>query len=93
MSDTEQRTLLWQRLIPPSAPIHPNVNFNALAEYFEMSGGHIKNAVFRASIQAAMHHSDITHDLLWDADIHEYREMGHVIRDDVPKTKQIGYHR
>ncbi len=82
MPDLEQRIKLWKRLIPPAAPVHPNISFTALAEYFEMSGGHIKNAIFRAAIQAAMHNSDITHDLLWDAAIQEYREMGHVIRNE-----------
>ena len=46
-----------------------------------MSGGHIKNAVFRASIPAASEHTKITHDLLWDAALNEFREMGHIVRD------------
>ncbi|MBO4350705.1 MAG: ATP-binding protein, partial [Proteobacteria bacterium] len=82
MPDISQRIELWRRLIPPAAPLAQDVDFPALAEYFEMSGGHIKNADFRASIQAATKHSMITHDLLWEAALHEYREMGHVIRDE-----------
>lgn len=81
MPDKMQRIELWKRLVPPKAPISEDVSFDALAEYFEMSGGHIKNAVFRASIQAASRQTALTHDLLWGAALNEFREMGHVIRD------------
>ena len=46
-----------------------------------MSGGHIKNATFRACIQAASLHQRVTTDMLWDAAVLEFRSMGHVIRD------------
>ncbi|MBQ9396722.1 MAG: AAA family ATPase [Proteobacteria bacterium] len=81
MPDKMQRIELWKRLVPPKAPLADDVCFEALAERFEMSGGHIKNAVFRASIQAASEHTKITHDLLWDAALNEFREMGHIVRD------------
>ncbi len=82
MPDPMQRVELWERLIPKDAPRADDIDLHAIAHHFEMSGGHIKNAIFRASIRAASIHSPITHDMLWDAAVHEYRSMGHIIRDD-----------
>ena len=82
MPDPMQRVELWERLIPKDAPRADDIDLHAIAQHFEMSGGHIKNAIFRASIRAASIHSPITHDMLWDAAVHEYRSMGHIIRDD-----------
>lgn len=79
--DIDQRTTLWERLIPPGAPRSDDIDLYALASEFEMSGGHIKNAVFRASIQAVSTNRPIDHELLWNAAVHEYRSMGHIIRD------------
>jgi len=81
MPDTSERVDLWRRLIPANAPLAKDINFRAIASHFEMSGGHIKNAVFRAAIQAAAQHKPIDHDMLWDAALLVYREMGHVVRD------------
>ncbi|MBO4351347.1 MAG: ATP-binding protein [Proteobacteria bacterium] len=82
MPDAMQRAELWERLIPKDAPRADDIDLHAIAQHFEMSGGHIKNAIFRASISAASTHGPITHDMLWDAAVHEYRSMGHIIRDD-----------
>jgi ABC-type taurine transport system substrate-binding protein len=46
-----------------------------------MSGGHIKNAMMRAGIRAASQNGKISHDILWDAAVQEFRDMGHVIRE------------
>lgn len=82
MPDAKQREMLWKRLLPPKAPLADDIDFEALSLYFEMSGGYIKNAVFRASIEAASNQTLINYDLLWNAAMHEYRSMGHIIRDD-----------
>ena len=84
MPDEIQRKQLWKRLIPPKAPCSEDIDFSALANHFEMSGGYIKNAIFRASIEAASRQKEINHELLWNAALHEYRSMGHVIRDHYP---------
>ena len=80
MPDRFERAKLWAFLLPQKAHKN-NIDFQRLAEGFEMSGGHIKNAVFRACIQAASQNSLVTTEMLWDAAVHEYREMGHVIRE------------
>ena len=33
----------------------PDVNFEELGQRFELSGGHIKSAVFRAAVEASLH--------------------------------------
>lgn len=80
MPDEKERAKLWSVLLPAKAR-GPEIDFERLGEGFEMSGGHIKNAVFRACIQAASQGTKVDTEMLWDAGVHEYREMGHVIRD------------
>ena len=81
MPDAKQRAELWNRLIPPGAPRSNDIDLDSIAQEFEMSGGHIKNAIFRASILCASSGHPIDNETLWDAAVHEYRSMGHIIRD------------
>ena len=80
MPDCGERARLWQFLLPKKAR-SGEIDFERLGVEFEMSGGHIKNAVFRACIEAASRHTFVDTDMLWEAGVHEYREMGHVIRE------------
>lgn len=80
MPDKRGRAELWRILIPKYAP-HDDIDYERLASSFEMSGGHIKNAVFRACIQAAADNSPVDTEMLWDAGLHEYKELGHIVRD------------
>ncbi|KAL5457433.1 hypothetical protein EMCRGX_G034692 [Ephydatia muelleri] len=47
------RAKLWRLLIPEETPLAADVDFEKLA-HFEMSGGNIKSAVFRAASRAAL---------------------------------------
>ena len=49
--DAAIRTKLWRMLIPTAAPLAPGVDFDELGSRFELSGGHIKSAVFRAAVE------------------------------------------
>lgn len=80
MPSEKEREELWRILIPPKAP-QGEIDFAKLAATFEMSGGHIKNAVFRACIHAATQNKPIHTKMLWDAALHEYKELGHIVRD------------
>ena len=79
MPAEEQRSELWKQLLPPNAPIAEDIVWGRLGESFEFSGGHIKNAILRAAVQAAQADSSITEDLLFDAALAEAREMGQLI--------------
>lgn len=52
--DAATRAKLWRMLIPKEAPLAADVNFDELGARFEISGGHIKSAVFRAAVEASL---------------------------------------
>ncbi len=52
--DASTRTSLWRNLVPKEAPIEPDVSFEQLGQSYELSGGHIKSAVFRAAVEASL---------------------------------------
>ena len=62
-------------LIPPEAPVDPGVRFDALARAYELSGGHIKNAVVRAAVFAAEDESPIGMSHLVRAAEQEYADL------------------
>lgn len=51
--EREYRAHIWQTLIPQACPVDDDIDWDDLGERFELSGGHIKNAVLRAAYQAA----------------------------------------
>ena len=67
MPDEIERAGLWRALIPPSAPVSPDVDFTKLGRTIELSGGYIRNAVLRAAFVAADQGSSITMKQLWHA--------------------------
>jgi SpoVK/Ycf46/Vps4 family AAA+-type ATPase len=50
--EKKYRAIIWEKLIPKECPLADEVDFNVLGEYFELSGGYIKNAVVRAAYRA-----------------------------------------
>ena len=65
--------------MPPETNLHAQVDFAALADKFEMTGGYIKNAVVRAAVIAARDGRVMTPDDLWTGAHSEYAEMGKVM--------------
>jgi len=54
MPGVDEREQIWQvQLHPTLTPIADDVNFRALAEKYEVSGGDIRNAVLKAALAAA----------------------------------------
>jgi ATP-dependent Clp protease ATP-binding subunit ClpA len=76
--DVDEREKLWRQLLPPQAGL-ADVDFRALAERFEMTGGYIKNAVVRAAVIAARAARALAAEDLWTGAHHEYVEMGKVM--------------
>ena len=58
--DAVARAELWRRLLPPRAPIAPDVDCDLLGEGIRMSGGSIRNAALHAAYCAAAHARCIT---------------------------------
>jgi hypothetical protein len=76
--EVEERARLWKQLLPPSTGLG-ELDFTALAERFDMTGGYIKNAVVRAAVVAARAGRALIADDLWTGAHHEYVEMGKVM--------------
>lgn len=77
--EVDEREELWRRLLPPDAGVDGEVDFHTLAERFDMTGGHIRNAIVRAAVIAARENRAIrAGDFLAGAH-HEYRELGKVM--------------
>jgi len=83
LPDFNARLALWEGMIPEQADVADDIEWDALAEHFEFSGGLIKNAVVRAAHWAAAEGSSIAHRHLFDAAVAEAREMGMVVTDRV----------
>ena len=77
--EPDEREQLWKALLPPQANLHTAVDFVALADKFDMTGGYIKNAVVRAAVIAARAGRQMTAEDLWAGAHHEYAEMGKVM--------------
>ncbi|MBA2538868.1 MAG: ATP-binding protein [Deltaproteobacteria bacterium] len=77
--EPDERAKLWRQLLPPSSGLHERVDFYALAERFDMTGGYIKNAVVRAAVIAARAGRSMVAEDLWLGAHHEYVEMGKVM--------------
>ncbi len=77
--EPDERARLWRQLLPPSSGLHDRVDFDALAERFDMTGGYIKNAVVRAAVIASRAGRAMVAEDLWLGAHHEYVEMGKVM--------------
>ncbi len=80
MPDARARASLWKRMIPPEAPLEKGIRWSWLADTFEMSGGHIRNAVLKASISAAAAGTPINMEHLAKAATDEAHAMGMLLR-------------
>lgn len=78
--EVEERSRIWQVCLPDSAMVARSINFERLGKAFELSGGHIKNAVLRAAFRAAEQGVAIDDDVLEEAGIAECQEMGKLLR-------------
>jgi SpoVK/Ycf46/Vps4 family AAA+-type ATPase len=51
--EADMRTMIWEKHFPSECPVADDLDWELLGESFELSGGHIKNAVLRAAYRAA----------------------------------------
>ena len=79
-SQTE-REALWRKMIPPAARIEQGIRWDDLAYDFELSGGHIKNAVIRAAFVCAERDDLIRYEDLRAAGALECKEIGKLVRE------------
>jgi hypothetical protein len=79
MPEAEERLRLWQALVPAKAAVANDVEFNVLADRYEMSGGYIRNAILRAAFLAAAEGAPINMRHLTRSASLEYAAMGKVM--------------
>jgi SpoVK/Ycf46/Vps4 family AAA+-type ATPase len=56
--DTAHRVSLWRQHIPEEAPLAPDVDIEALARAFQITGAQIRDAVFKAATRAILRAGD-----------------------------------
>lgn len=88
LPDAKLRADLWRTLMPKIAPIDPDIPWGMLGEHFEVSGGHIKQAVLRAAVYARRDKAPISLNNLIEAGTAECRELGMLVSDTLPKKLQ-----
>lgn len=77
MPEFDARLILWKKFLSPVIPRDDSVDLEFLAETFELSGGHIKEAVLRAaSIAYGSKEQCVTQDLLISSAQLEYKKLG-----------------
>ncbi|HWO23417.1 MAG TPA: ATP-binding protein [Kofleriaceae bacterium] len=74
----EMRAELWRRTLPRRSGAAPDLDFDALAEQYELSGGFIKVACERAAYVAGADGTEIDDPLLRQTIERMYRERGKV---------------
>ena len=77
--ERDERERLWRALLPAEAALGPDIDYPALADRYEMTGGYIKNAAVRAAFLAAADGTAITTAHLVRAAKSEYQAMGKII--------------
>ncbi|MFN0248678.1 MAG: AAA family ATPase, partial [Kofleriaceae bacterium] len=74
--DATHRAALWRTMMPDRTVVADDIDFAKLGREFEMSGGHIKNAVVRAAFTAAAHDAQIGMELVKHGALTEFEAMG-----------------
>jgi len=72
--DKETRAKLYKSMLPPDVPVADNVDFDFMAEKFEITGGSIKNIVVNAAFLAAAKDAPIGMEELLVAAVNELRK-------------------
>lgn len=78
--DVATRASLWRTMIPPQVLLDEPVDADELAEDFDLTGGHIKNAAVRAAFFAAARDGGLRMNDLRRAATLECEKLGRVVR-------------
>ena len=77
LPESKSRLILWKKFLSPAIPRADDVDLDVLADMFELSGGHIKEAVLRAaSIAYGAKEQRVTQELLIRSAQLEYKKLG-----------------
>ena len=76
--DAHERAELWRQMIPAQAPRAEELDFDEVADRYELTGGNIRNAAVRAAVLAAAEGASLATKHLLDAASREYGELGRI---------------
>jgi SpoVK/Ycf46/Vps4 family AAA+-type ATPase len=74
-----ERVNIWKVLMPPEMPCEANIDYQTLADRFELSGGSIRNAIVSAAYLAASQDEDVSIHHLLHGVRRELQKMGRLI--------------
>lgn len=81
LPDPDARRRLWERLSRGQVPLAPDVDFELLAERFDLAGGDIRQALLSAAHEA-VDEGKVTQSHLMRAVAREYVKLGRAIRKE-----------
>jgi SpoVK/Ycf46/Vps4 family AAA+-type ATPase len=74
--DARHRRRIWRQMFPSDAPLDPDIDWDFLAERFELTGGHIKNIALGAAFLAATEGEPVRMSHLVHATRREFQKTG-----------------
>ncbi len=81
MPEEAERLAIWQRALPPEAPLAGDVELAFLARKFKLAGGHIRNIALTAGFLAAAEGSPIAMKHLVRGTRREYQKLGKLVAE------------
>ena len=78
-----EREKLWRSFMPSKMRRSKNIDFRALAEEYEMSGGYIKNVALRAAFLAAAENSPVDMTVIRRAAALELEDQGKLVTNSL----------
>ncbi len=77
--DAQYRKKIWLSMFPQQTPLHKDVDFDFLANRFEIAGGSIKNIVLAAAFLAAQESDEVRMKHILRATKYEFKKTGRVL--------------
>jgi SpoVK/Ycf46/Vps4 family AAA+-type ATPase len=81
LPEEAERLQIWQRSVPPEAPLAEDVDLSFLARKFKLAGGHIRNIALTAAYLAAEDRTPIGMKHFARATRREYQKLGKLIAE------------
>ena len=80
--DPQKRRRIWQKIWPDALPLGSDIDFDFLAQQFELTGGSIRNIALASAFLAADDSGKLSmKHLMWSIR-REYKKMGKVLTED-----------
>jgi hypothetical protein len=88
--EAAERRTIWERVWPPETPVADDVDYDALAHAFRLSGGNIKNAALAAAYLAAADESSVRIEHVLHAVRREFGKLGVALSEEELQVASVG---